>query len=194
MPPTTSPHPNQRGIEPHPDLPHNAAHEVDYTPHPENSLPLPPSRQSIQDHIIALYCGSASAEDMSVYAEQAVYDDPFSYCDTRYKIAGQWYGIPKLFSKSENLGTEVVSNTEDEMVWKQRQKYTFRGIGASRTEDSLVSLRLQGGGGGDGDEERVVYHKDMWSERDYDHQGFGALMKKVNGDKLTGITRPPEEL
>lgn len=83
MPPTTSPHPNQRGIEPHPDLPHNAAHEVDYTPHPENSLPLPPSRQSIQDHIIALYCGSASAEDMSVYAEQAVYDDPFSYCDTR---------------------------------------------------------------------------------------------------------------
>mgnify|MGYP007046766699 CR=1 FL=1 len=67
------------------------------------------------------------------------------------------------------------------MVWKQRQRYTFRGIGASRTEDSLVSLRLQGGGGGDGDEERVVYHKDMWSERDYDHQGFGALMKKVNG-------------
>ncbi|RAK87298.1 hypothetical protein BO79DRAFT_269059 [Aspergillus costaricaensis CBS 115574] len=190
MPPTTAPHPDQRGIEPHPDLPHNSAHEVDYTPHPENSVPLPPSRQSIQDHIIALYCGSASAEDMSVYAEQAVYDDPFSYCDTRYKIAGQWYGIPKLFSKSENLGTEVVLNTDDEMVWKQRQRYTFRGIGASRTEDSLVSLRLQGGEDG----ERVVYHKDMWSEKDYDHQGFGALMKKVNGDKLTGITRPPEEL
>lgn len=63
------------------------------------------------------------------------------------------------------------------MVWKQRQRYTFRGIGASRTEDSLVSLRLQGGEDG----ERVVYHKDMWSEKDYDHQGFGALMKKVNG-------------
>lgn len=40
-----------------------------------------------------------------------------------------------------------------------------------------MSLRLQGGEDG----ERVVYHKDMWSEKDYDHQGFGALMKKVNG-------------
>lgn len=70
-----------------------------------------------------------------------------------------------------------MSNTDDEMVWKQRQRYTFRGIGASRTEDSLVSLRLQDGEDG----ERVVYHKDMWSEKDYDHQGFGALMKKVNG-------------
>lgn len=29
---------------------------------------------------------------MEVYAPEAIYDDPWSYCDTRYKIAGQWYG------------------------------------------------------------------------------------------------------
>jgi hypothetical protein len=29
---------------------------------------------------------------MLVYAKEAIYDDPWSYCDTRYKIAGQWYG------------------------------------------------------------------------------------------------------
>jgi hypothetical protein len=29
---------------------------------------------------------------MQVYAQEAIYDDPWSYCDTRYKIAGQWYG------------------------------------------------------------------------------------------------------
>jgi len=29
---------------------------------------------------------------MQVYAEKAIYDDSWSYCDTRYKIAGQWYG------------------------------------------------------------------------------------------------------
>jgi hypothetical protein len=29
---------------------------------------------------------------MLAYAEEAVYDDPWSYCDARYKIAGQWYG------------------------------------------------------------------------------------------------------
>jgi hypothetical protein len=44
------------------------------------------------DSICRLYSGSASEEDMQVYAEKAIYDDPWSYCDTRYKIAGQWYG------------------------------------------------------------------------------------------------------
>lgn len=30
---------------------------------------------------------------MQVYAEEAFYDDTWSYYDTRYKIAGQWYGM-----------------------------------------------------------------------------------------------------
>lgn len=35
---------------------------------------------------------------MMVYANEAIYDDPCSYCDTRYEIAGQWCGmhLPKM--------------------------------------------------------------------------------------------------
>lgn len=29
---------------------------------------------------------------MLVYTEKAIYDDPWSYCEDRYRIAGQWYG------------------------------------------------------------------------------------------------------
>ncbi|PWY77327.1 hypothetical protein BO94DRAFT_604649, partial [Aspergillus sclerotioniger CBS 115572] len=189
------PAPTQRTNEPHPSLPQNPdTNTIDYTPDPSHSLPISPSRHEIQQHIISLYCGSASEDDMRVYSEKAIYDDPFSYCDTRYKIAGQWYGIPKLFAKSETLATEVTASTEHELVWKQRQRYTCRGVRAAKMEDSLVSLRLEDVGEGDGGGEKVVYHKDMWSEKDYDHEGFGAWMKKVNGDKLTGITQPPDSL
>ena len=49
---------------------------------------------------------------MLVYAEKAVYDDPWSYCDTRYKIAGQWYGtlvdLIYLSSKSSS-STRVIT-------------------------------------------------------------------------------------
>jgi hypothetical protein len=62
----------------------------------------------------------------------------------RYKTAGQWYDIPKLFAKSETLATEATSSTEHELVWKQRQKYTFAGIYASKSADTLVSLKLEG--------------------------------------------------
>ncbi|KAL4884894.1 hypothetical protein BJY04DRAFT_214777 [Aspergillus karnatakaensis] len=191
MPSTTQPHPAQREVEPHPSPPRNVSNSVDYAPHPDKSISITSARAQIQKHILNLYQGSASEEDMRVYAEKAVYDDPFSYCDTRYKVAGQWYGIPKLFAKSQTLATEVVSSTDDELVWKQRQKYTFTGIHASKTADSLISLRLEGQGDG---EEKVVYHKDMWNEKDYSHEGLGALIKKLNGDQLTHVTQPPESI
>ena len=70
--------------------------DVDYEPHPEKSLKVSSDHDHIVRCITNLYSGSASEEDMKVYAEKAIYDDPWSYCDTRYKIAGQWYGqFPK---------------------------------------------------------------------------------------------------
>ncbi|KAH8628600.1 hypothetical protein IG631_15857 [Alternaria alternata] len=70
----------------------NSSSGVDYEPHPENSIKLNPEREKIVQSICNLYSGSASEDDMMVYGKEAVYDDPWSYCDTRYKIAGQWYG------------------------------------------------------------------------------------------------------
>ena len=162
---------------------------VDYTPHPSDSLPISPTHQHIVTSITNLYSGSASETDMSVYSPKAIYDDPVSYCDTRYKIAGQWHGLPKLFSKLETLSTQVVKDTDDEIVFKLQQRYELPG-GVGHTVDSLVSLGLA-------QEEGtmvVKYHKDMWNEKDYNHKGFGMLVKKLNGDHLTKITKPPEDL
>lgn len=86
MPHDTKPHPDPASTEPRPERPRNVAGDVDYVPHPENSKPVSDSRSEIKRHITNLYCGSASEADMAVYAEQAVYDDPFSYCDTRSVI------------------------------------------------------------------------------------------------------------
>ena len=70
----------------------NAPTNVDYTPHPGSSIKVSEERAEIVKKITNLYSGSASEEDMRVYAEKAVYDDPWSFCDTRWKVAGQWYG------------------------------------------------------------------------------------------------------
>jgi hypothetical protein len=45
-----------------------------------------------------------------VYAEKAIYDDPWSYCDTRYKIAGQWYGGFNMIS-TLILGLRLMGNS-----------------------------------------------------------------------------------
>lgn len=71
----------------------NSSTGVDYEPNPSNSIKVNQKYDEIVKAICRLYSGSASEQDMQVYAEKAIYDDPWSYCDTRYKIAGQWWGM-----------------------------------------------------------------------------------------------------
>jgi hypothetical protein len=66
----------------------NASTGVDYEPHPEKSIKLEPEREKIVQSICALYSGGASEELMQVYAEKAVYDDP-------------WYAFEKHMFQSE---------------------------------------------------------------------------------------------
>ncbi len=75
--------------EPHPDphaLTSSPGEKVDYRPRPEKSLPLSPERQKILQSICNLYSGFASEEDMKVYAEKAVYDDPLSFCNFSFSL------------------------------------------------------------------------------------------------------------
>jgi hypothetical protein len=66
---------------PGPSRPNRRWYKSRYTPYPEKSIPLSLERQKILDSICALYSGSASEEDMNIYAEKAVYDDPLRYCE-----------------------------------------------------------------------------------------------------------------
>lgn len=91
------------------------------------------------------------------------------------------------FASLKTLKTEVVKDTNEEIIFKMRHEYTFKGIHASKAVDSLVSLGLDG-------QSKVRYHKDMWNEKDYSHEGLGKVLKKMNGDFLTGITKPPKAL
>ncbi|KAI9676452.1 MAG: hypothetical protein M1817_000609 [Caeruleum heppii] len=184
-PQSYEPHPGPRSLTSNP--PNNSSTGVDYEPHPESSLKVCPEHEHIVKSICNLYSGSASEDDMVVYAEKAVYDDPWSYCDTRYKIAGQWYGIPKIMASSKTLAFEIVSDKPTEIVFKLRQEYTPRVMHFTKPVNSLVSLTLDERG-------KVKYHKDMWNEKDYSHEGLGKVMKTLNGDHLTKITRPPGDL
>ena len=98
----------------------NAESGVDYEPYPEKSIPISAEHEKILKAITSLYSGSASKEDMEVYAHDAIYDDPWSYCDTRYKIAGQWYGeqpssgASRLCSQEDGLLTALLCNRDPE--------------------------------------------------------------------------------
>jgi adenine specific DNA methylase Mod len=85
------------------------------------------------------------------------------------------------------LKTENVSAKPQEIIFKLQHEYTPKILNKPKAVNSLISLSLDEQG-------KVKYHKDMWNEKDYSHEGLGKLFKKLNGDKLTGITKPPDDL
>jgi len=111
----------------------------------------------------------------------------YSYCDTRYKILGQWTGIPLLFASSKTLKTEIVKDSPSEISFKLQQEYTIKVFHGTKVVNSLVTLTLDEQG-------KIKYHKDQWNSKDYSHEGLGFIFKKLNGDYLPIITQPPKDL
>lgn len=64
---------------------------------------------------------SVRIRQWSVHASQDCHLDPPLMMTDRYKMAGQWFGLPKLFPKSENLGYEIVKNDDTLIQFKNKQ-------------------------------------------------------------------------
>lgn len=97
----------------------------DWHPDPSKSLPLSPARQALIDDIIALYSCQPTVERVKRYTPDCVYDDQFVYANDRWKMAGQWFALPKLFSKSVNEGYEIVKNDRELIQFKNEQVRSF---------------------------------------------------------------------
>lgn len=82
----------------------------DWKPDPSKSLPLSPARQALVDDIIALYSCEPTIRRVERYTPDCVYDDQFVYANDLYKMAGQWFALPKLFNASKNEGYQIVKN------------------------------------------------------------------------------------
>lgn len=93
----------------------------DYTPDPSKSIKLSPARQRLIDDVIALYSCEPTIERVKRYTPDCVYDDQFVYANDRYKMAGQWFALPKLFKASKNEGYEIVKNDRGIIQFRNAQ-------------------------------------------------------------------------
>ena len=132
----------------------------DYTPDPSKSLPLSPARQALVDDIIALYSCEPTIKRVERYTADCVYDDQFVYANDRYKMAGQWFALPKLFKASKNEGYQVIRSDNEVIQFKNEQSWTFKVIPKTATINALVTLSLDPDTA-ESDFIQVKFHKDQ---------------------------------
>lgn len=93
----------------------------DYKPDPSKSLGLSPARQALLDDIIALYEMKPTVERVRRYTPDCVYNDQFVYANDRYKMAAQWFALPKLFAGAKSHGYQVVTNDRDLIQFRHEE-------------------------------------------------------------------------
>lgn len=163
----------------------------DYKPDPSKSLPLDKPRQELVEDVIALYSCQPTVQRVKRYTPDCVYDDQFVYANDRYKMAGQWFALPKLFKASKNEGYQVVTNDKDLIQFYNEQSWTFKLIPKTATINALVSLSLDPATV-DSDFIRIKYHKDQANDKDYSHEGVGFSFKKWQADNVMKHMDSPE--
>lgn len=125
------------------------------------------------------------------YTPDCVYEDQFVYANDRYKMAGQWFALPKLFSASINESYQVIRSDDDMIQFKNKQSWTFRLIPKTATITGLVSLSLDPASK-DSEFMQIKYHKDQANEKDYSHEGLGFSFKKWQADNVVKQMDAPE--
>ncbi|CAF9937876.1 MAG: hypothetical protein HETSPECPRED_000690 [Heterodermia speciosa] len=163
--------------------PRQTAPSDDYTPDPSKSIKLSPARQALVDDVIDLYSCKPTIKKVERYTPDCVYDDQFVYANDRYKMAGQWFALPKLFNDSKNERYEVVVNEPGLIQFRNEQSWTFKLIPKTATINALVSLSLDPSTI-DSDFIQLKYHKDQANDKDYSHEGVGFSFKKWQADQV----------
>ncbi|KAL6713724.1 hypothetical protein ACLMJK_008216 [Lecanora helva] len=163
----------------------------DYAPDPSKSLKLSPARQALVNDILDLYCCKPTVEKVKRYTPDCTYDDQFVYANDRYKMAGQWFALPKLFSLSTTNLLQIVTDEPGLIQWKYEQSWKAKYIPKVATLNALVSLSLAPDTI-DSDFIQVKYHKDQANDKDYSHEGFGFSFKKWQADNVVKLMDSPE--
>lgn len=163
----------------------------DWTPDPSKSLPLSPARQALIDDVIALYSCDPTVKRVERYTADCVYDDQFVYANDRYKMAGQWFALPKFFKASVNKGYQVVVNDQNTIQFRNAQDWTFKVIPKTAKMNALVTLSLDPATV-DSNFIQIKYHKDQADDKDYSHEGFGFTFKKWQADNVSKIMSADE--
>ncbi|CAN9098544.1 unnamed protein product [Alternaria alternata] len=171
--------------------PRQTATSEDYEPDPSKSIKLSPQRQALVDDIIALYSCQPTVQRVKRYTPDCVYDDQFVYANDRYKMAGQWFALPKLFNASINESYQVIRSDDDVIQFKNKQSWTFRLIPKTATITGLVTLSLDPATK-DSEFIQIKYHKDQANDKDYSHEGVGFSFKKWQADNVVKHMDTPE--
>jgi hypothetical protein len=103
-----------------------------------------------------LFAGRPSVKKLSLWTDDAKFEDPLTIAEGRKKYSAQWYGLVAAFSKIERLSHQVTSSGNP-ITMDLKTKYVVKGIGKEQTISSVVKIYTEN--------DRITRLEDRWNDQ-----------------------------
>jgi len=138
--------------------------------------------QRILEDLTELYCCRPTLEIFErSWHRDAEFEDPLSKCRGFDEYAAQWFAMPKVFSRSEQISKRVMSstNTPNRLIYHQIQEYTTTTylFKKKKTITSIITVDID-------ENEKIIRLVDQWNGQEMPNW-FGASFLRVLNAKVT---------
>jgi hypothetical protein len=134
------------------------------------------NHQRVLDDLTELYCARPTLEILeSSWNKDAQFEDPLCKCKGFDEYAAQWFALPKLFIKSENISRRVMSSTDNpnRLIYFQSQEYTTRFWKKKKIIESIITVDLD-------ENEKIIRLIDQWNGQDLPTRYGASFLRGLN--------------
>ncbi|KZF24878.1 hypothetical protein L228DRAFT_236039 [Xylona heveae TC161] len=148
---------------------------------------LDQTQRLLAGSVLDLFAGRPSLKKLSLWTDDATFEDPLTKAGGRKQYEAQWYGLQTAFSEIERLNHQVTSSGNPiEMDLSQR--YKVKGIGMEKTINSKVKIFYNNAG-------KITRVEDRWDGElpDSSIQNVFRSLNAVTVPKMVGVPKNDAE-
>ncbi|KAI9838338.1 MAG: hypothetical protein M1819_005606 [Sarea resinae] len=137
--------------------------------------------------ILDLFAGRPSLKKLSLWDDNATFEDPITNAQGRKQYEPQWYGLQTAFSEIERLHHEV-TNAGNPIAMDLKTRYKVKGLGTEKVIDSKVNIFYDSMG-------KITKVEDKWNGKlpDNAFQNIFRNLNSVTVPKIVSVPKNDEE-
>lgn len=132
--------------------------------------------------VLDLFAGRPSLKKLSLWKDNARFEDPITNAGGRKQYSAQWYGLVAAFSEIERLSHQVTSSGNP-IIMNLKTRYVVKGIGKEQTIDSVVKIHT--------DSDKIAKVEDRWNDQLPDGT-FRMAMRNLNSVIVPAFVSVPK--
>jgi len=133
--------------------------------------------------VLDLFAGRPSLKKLSLWTDNATFQDPITNAEGRKQYAPQWYGLQSAFSEIERLHHQVTSGGNP-IIMDLKTRYKIKGVGTEKTIESVVQIHTDAAG-------KITAVQDRWNN-ELPEGAFTKALRNLNAVTVPRFVSVPE--